>query len=110
MAMDEYRGQPEFPSSLRIRPITSKRYTAILPDEQEIEVSALGSSRRRGRERPARKVEVQVVHGNLSGATEPVLVSHYVGDFIVNAEAYLDAQLDGRLREAQRLGLYPGEL
>src|SRR5262249_20402627 len=56
------------------------------------------------------KVRVRVVHGNLSGARNPVVMGHYEGDTIVSAEAYMDRQLSGRLREAQRLRLYPGPL
>jgi len=83
----------------------------MFPDEQDILSSAWGSSRRDvGAKEAERKVKVRVVHGNLSGATTPVVMGHYQGDTIVSAEAYMDRQLNGRLREAQRLRLYPGEL
>jgi len=83
----------------------------MFPDEQDILNSALGSSRRdAGAKAPERKVKIRVVHGNLSGAASPVVIGHYEGDSIVSAEAYMDRQLDGRLREAQRLRLYPGGL
>jgi pentatricopeptide repeat protein len=83
----------------------------MFPDEQDILCSALGSSRRDVAAKPAEnKVRVRVVHGNLSGATNPVLMGHYEGDSIVSAEAYMDRQLNGRLREAQRILLYPGPL
>jgi len=83
----------------------------MFPDEQEILCSALGSSRRDIAAKPTEnKVRVRVVHGNLSGAANPVLMGHYEGDTIVSAEAYMDRQLNGRLREAQRLLLYPGAI
>ena len=84
---------------------------AMFPDEQDILSSAMGSSRRDvSAKEPERKVKIGVVHGNLSGAETPVVIGHYQGDTIVSAESYMDRQLGGRLREAQRLRLYPGEL
>ena len=83
----------------------------MFPDEQDILSSAWGSSRRDVAAKESdRKVKIRVVHGNLSGAETPVMIGHYQGDTIVSAESYMDRQLDGRLREAQRLRLYPGEL
>jgi len=83
----------------------------MFPDEQDILSSAMGSSRRDlSAKEPDRKVKIRVVHGNLSGAQTPVVIGHYQGDTIVSAESYMDRQLGGRLREAQRLRLYPGEL
>jgi tetratricopeptide (TPR) repeat protein len=84
---------------------------AMFPDEQEILCAAMGSSRRdASAKEPERKVKIRVVHGNLSGAATPVVIGHYEGDTIVSAEAYMDRQLAGRLREAQRMHLYPGQL
>src|ERR1700676_3626790 len=83
----------------------------MFPDEQDILISAMGSSRRDvSAKEPEHKVKIRVVHGNLSGAETPVAIGHYRGDTIVSAEAYMDRQLGGRLREAQRLRLYPGDL
>jgi hypothetical protein len=53
-------------------------------------------------------VRVSVVHGDLRNATYPVVVGHYAGDVIVNAEAALDVALGGRLRHRFDLGVYPG--
>jgi CHAT domain-containing protein len=53
---------------------------------------------------------VSVVHGDLREARYPLAVGHYRRDVIVNAEAALDAALDGALRRRFDLGLYPGEL
>ncbi len=83
---------------------------AFYPDEEDLVASALGSTRHRRAAEPNPRVRVRVVHGNLSRAAYPVVVGHYCGDTIVSAEAYLDWQLDNRLREMQRLDLYPGEL
>ena len=53
-------------------------------------------------------IRVSVVHDNLVWARWPVLVGHYRDDVFVGAEDFLDRQLKGRLRELQRLDLYPG--
>ena len=73
----------------------------MFPDEKDILSSAMGSSRRDlSAKEPERKVKIRVIHGNLSGAETPVVIGHYRGDTIVSAEAYMDRQLGGRLREA----------
>ena len=81
----------------------------IYPNEEDVIASALGASGSPMKKTKATlpQVTVSVVHGNLSRAVSPVAVGHYDGDSIVSAEAYLDRQLDGRLRERQALGLYP---
>lgn len=82
----------------------------MYPNEQDLIAAALGSSGvRKDRPLPP-KNKVSVIHGNLSRAASPVAVGHYTGDTIVSAEAYLDRQLNGRLRERQQLGLYPDAL
>ncbi len=82
----------------------------MYPGEDDLTASALGSTQVRKKRQPAQKVKVSMIHGDLSRATSPVAVGHYEGDTIVSAEAYLDWQLNGRLRERQCLGLYPDVL
>jgi hypothetical protein len=82
----------------------------MYPNEQDLIAAALGSAKVKKERKPPSKVSVTMIHGNLSRASSPVAVGHYEGDTIVSAEAYLDRQLDGRLRERQRLGLYPDTL
>ncbi|MDR4496265.1 MAG: CHAT domain-containing protein, partial [Nitrospirales bacterium] len=82
----------------------------MYPDEEDLIASALGSSRVRKAEPPVHKVKVSVINDNLSRASSPVAVGHYEGDTIISAEAYLNRQLNGRLRERLRLGLYPDKL
>ncbi|MDT3777282.1 CHAT domain-containing protein [Nitrospira sp. MA-1] len=82
----------------------------MYPNEEDLIASALGSARIKKKRQPTRKISVTMVHGNLSRASSPVAVGHYEGDTIVSAEAYLDRQLNGRLRERQCLGLYPDKL
>ena len=83
---------------------------AMYPNEEDLIASALGSARVKKERQSTRKVTVTMIHGNLSRAFSPVAVGHYEGDTIVSAEAYLDRQLNGRLRERQSLGLYPDKL
>jgi len=86
----------------------------LLPDGNMLEGAALGSERLLGLATRARRqaelppIEVSVCHGNLRFTDAPVLVGHYLDDTIVSAEAEIDRQLDGRLNELYRLGLYPG--
>jgi CHAT domain-containing protein len=54
-------------------------------------------------------ITVGVVHGDLRRTPFPVAVGHYAGDVIVNAEASLDAALDGALTQQFKAGSYPGE-
>ena len=82
----------------------------MYPSEEDLIASALGSARVKKERQPTRKITVTMIHGNLSRASSPVAVGHYEGDTIISAEAYLDRQLNGRLRERQCLGLYPDKL
>lgn len=79
----------------------------MYPDRDDLIAAVTGGSRKRSR-LPARKCKVRIVHGDLARSRFPVSVGHYDGDTIVSAEGYLDRQLDGRLRERHRLGMYPG--
>jgi triacylglycerol esterase/lipase EstA (alpha/beta hydrolase family) len=78
------------------------------PDEASLAAAASGGRRGRKKRRVQQPVRVKVVHNNLIWADCPVVVGHYRDDVFVGAESALDRQLDGRLRELQRLDLYPG--
>ena len=56
------------------------------------------------------RINVSITHGSLSYARHPVVVGHYQGDTVVNAEAMLDRQLAGQLTRHFDLGLYPGAI
>ncbi|MGH8718766.1 MAG: CHAT domain-containing protein, partial [Burkholderiales bacterium] len=85
---------------------------ANLPGNRDLAATALGASPpRRTKAKPRLpRAQVSITHGDLAYARHPVAVGHYRGDTIVSAEAYLDAVLDGRLRDRSRLDLYPGSL
>jgi hypothetical protein len=81
----------------------------MVPDEEELLASALG--KRPEPVRPAEvrpRVQVRIVHDNITNAVSPVLVGHYQQDVIVAAERYLDRQLSHRLSDLLRMELYPG--
>ncbi len=54
--------------------------------------------------------EVGLSHGDLRFTDLPVMVGHYRGDQIVNAEAALDRCLDGALSARHQLDVYPGAI
>ncbi|MDB3936360.1 CHAT domain-containing protein, partial [Granulosicoccus sp.] len=90
-------------------PILLPESVDMYPDRQALLCAALGGEFEK-RESQGEKVRVRIIHGNLARAEHPVIVGHYDGDTIVSAEDYLDRQLNGRLRERHRLGLYPAKL
>lgn len=55
------------------------------------------------------RVQVSIRHGDLAYARHPVLVGHYLGDAMVNAEAALDKRLGYALSKRMQLGIYPGQ-
>ena len=84
-----------------------------IPDEESLRGLGFGPGRpfdpvAAGRGESSIKVSVR--HGDLAYASHPVLVGHYWGDIIVNAEKQLDHQLDNMLTEQLNLGIYPGPL
>lgn len=84
---------------------------AMVPDEAELVAEALGGQRADIEAKAGEtRINVRIVHDNLTNARSPVLASHYRFDVIVAAEAYLDTQLDGRLSELLRMELYPGPI
>ena len=88
-----------------------ERLPAMVPDEAELVSEALGGRRADVEARAEQaRINVRVIHDNLTNARSPVLASHYRFDVIVAAEAYLDSQLDHRLSELLRMELYPGPI
>ena len=83
---------------------------AFVPDAEDLAATAMGGRGPRWRAPAARRVQVRVVHENLARAQSPVVVGHYEQDILASAESYLDRQLEGRLGEVYRMGLYAGRL
>jgi len=83
------------------------RKLPMVPGDAELVAAGLGVQPPRRAPRRTPKVRVRVVHGNLSRASSPVVVGHYAQDVFANAEAYLDRQLNGRLRHRHEMRRYP---
>jgi pimeloyl-ACP methyl ester carboxylesterase len=98
-------GQPElFP--MPMIPVTDD-----IPDEQGVRSMSFGSGRPVAAlddRAPSPVIEVEITHGNLAYAKFPVVVGHYMGDTIVNAEAALNERLGDIMAQRHELGLYPG--
>jgi CHAT domain-containing protein len=58
--------------------------------------------------KPVEPIKVSIRHGDLAYARHPVLVGHYRGDVIINAEKQLDRRFCLALSHRSTLGLYPG--
>ncbi len=87
----------------------------IFPDQRALAIAALGMAdddewQDIEREPEVPRTEVIVSHGDLAYAKHPVLIGHYSGDAIVNAEARLDHTLGKKLSERNQLELYPGAI
>ncbi|MBK8567808.1 MAG: CHAT domain-containing protein [Saprospiraceae bacterium] len=61
-------------------------------------------------ELPDTNITVTITSGHLKYATYPLMVGHFEGDAIMNAEMVLDIHMGNALSARQRLGLYPGAL
>lgn len=55
-------------------------------------------------------IDIGVVHGDLRYASHPVMVGHFNGDGITNAEAAIDYYYDRKLTERYKISYYPGEV
>lgn len=80
----------------------------LYPDGEDLEASVLGSDPERTETTAEETLEVLVAHGDIAFSADPVLVSHYQGDTLAGAEAFLDEVLDRRLSMRRELDLYPG--
>jgi pimeloyl-ACP methyl ester carboxylesterase len=82
-----------------------------MPGEADLRGLGLGGMPRRARSsrQGAPSLKVSVRHGNLQvAARHPVVVGHYQGDLLVNAEGAIDRALDRALSQASAQGIYPG--
>ncbi|HJV92695.1 MAG TPA: CHAT domain-containing protein, partial [Azonexus sp.] len=82
----------------------------VIPSEDELARALIGSAPRRRQRPPKAGLAVSVLAGDLRFVDQPVICGHYIGDPIAAAEAILDKELDGRLSERERLGVYAGEI
>lgn len=82
----------------------------VIPSADELARALIGSAPRRRQRPPRAGLAVSVLAGDLRFVDQPVICGHYIGDPIAAAEAILDKELDGRLSERERLGVYAGEI
>ena len=86
----------------------------FIPSVEDLEEAALGMETGRGDDDPSRPpvtpCNISVSHGDLRFSNKPLIVGHYRGDQIVNAEQVLDDCLGGALRSRHQLGIYPGKI
>jgi pimeloyl-ACP methyl ester carboxylesterase len=93
--------------SFRARPRVA---VGLYPSAGEVLAAAMGA-----RVLPARAVRssswaaLEVVHGSLAGAENPVMIGAYAGDSLRGSAEFLDRRLCRRLSHCQALGRYPNE-
>ncbi len=82
-----------------------------IPSERDLRAVGFGPGRPMAdaQQEPATPaIKVSIRHGDLAYARHAVLVGHYRGDVIINAEKSLDDRFDGALTRRMALNLYPG--
>jgi CHAT domain-containing protein/pimeloyl-ACP methyl ester carboxylesterase len=81
----------------------------LYPTVSDLEAGLLGKRRKALKVRTSEKLQVSVVHGDLTHTNHPVLMSHYQGDTIAGAERVVDRMVGGALSQRYHLGRYPGK-
>ena len=81
-------------------------FPVLFPTASDLVWASMGGPVPPERERTTLKV--RIVHGNLAGASEKLIVGTQFGTPIAGAEKALDARLDGALTRHRLLGQYPG--
>jgi hypothetical protein len=82
----------------------------LYPSAEEVLAAALGGRPPRSRTAEARlPTSFEIVHGSLAGADTPVLIGSYAHDPIRGSASFLDQQLGGSLKRAQKMGRYPAQ-
>jgi hypothetical protein len=61
-------------------------------------------------EKTFEQLQVSVVNADLREARFPIMVGHFAGAPLINAEASIDKNLKGRLSERKNLGTYPNKI
>jgi CHAT domain-containing protein len=82
----------------------------IIPSEQELSTGLLSFTTTVKKAKPGTVVNVSVINGDLVHSKYPVVVGHFKGDGIVQAEKYLDKALNGKLSEYHYFNNYPGNI
>ncbi|HTE22917.1 DUF7379 domain-containing protein [Flavitalea sp.] len=113
------RGKTDAPALSKQRPVNrspmgpkqmpDSDYVTI-PSEFEFTNHLLSNTEPVRKSVPKDPIGVSVMNGDLVHSKYPVVVGHFKGDGIVNAEKYLDQALGFRLSEYHFMNNYPGEI
>jgi pimeloyl-ACP methyl ester carboxylesterase len=95
---------PAIVANTRSRAI--ERAQILFPEDEDLIAEVIGP-RTDVAGQPMTSLRVSVTNGNVNAARHLVMVGHYLGDSIVNAEAVLDRLLDGALSRRFHLRIYP---
>lgn len=82
----------------------------LYPTTSDLEAGLLGRRRKTRKVGVSEKLQVSVLHSNLTQTNYPVLMGHYQGDTIAGAEQRVDQMVDGALSQRYHLGRYPGSV
>lgn len=80
----------------------------LYPTASDFEAGLLGKRRKALKVRTSEKLQVSVMHGDLTHTNHPVLLSHYQGDTIFGSERVVDRLVGNALSQRYNLGRYPG--
>jgi CHAT domain-containing protein/pimeloyl-ACP methyl ester carboxylesterase len=81
----------------------------LYPTASDFEAGLLGKRRKTLKIRTSEKLQVSVMHGDLTHTNHPILLGHYQGDTIFGSERVVDRFLVGNaLSQRYNLGRYPG--
>jgi hypothetical protein len=80
----------------------------LYPTASDFEAGLLGKRRKALKVRTSEKLQVSVLHGNLTHTNHPVLLGHYQGDTIFGSERVVDRLVENALSQRYNLGRYPG--
>jgi len=80
----------------------------LYPTASDFEAGLLGKRRKALKVRISEKLQVSVLHGNLTHTNHPVLLGHYQGDTIFGSERVVDRLVGNALSQRYNLGRYPG--
>lgn len=81
----------------------------LYPTESDLEAGLLGKRRKARKVGASDKLQVSVLHGDLTHTNHPILMSHYQGDTIAGVERVVDRMVRGALSQRYNLGRYPGK-
>lgn len=113
------QGRTGIESMLKVKPVTRGSVENMqMPDSDFVTIpgatdllrNLLGTADLVRKSAVKQMISVSVINGDLVHSSYPVVVGHFKGDGIVNAEKYLDQALGFRLSEYHFMNNYPGDI